>query len=77
MQTKRKVSLTIDAEVFDSIEKAAKMRHLARSHIAQKAFELWLQKENEALMARGYEEMAAEDRALAEQAFDAQREVLA
>ena len=76
MQTKRKISLTIDSELCDCIETAARTRNLAKSHIAQKAFELWLKKETEELMARGYEEMAEEDLVLAGQAFDAQREVL-
>ena len=40
----------------------------------EKAVELWLRKETEALMAKGYEEMAEEGRELAEITFESQRE---
>lgn len=40
------------------------------------AFELWLKNETEAMMAKGYEEMANEDRVFAETAINAQREIL-
>jgi hypothetical protein len=43
---------------------------------ALEAFRLWLRKETEALMAKGYEEMAEEDKAFADITFEAQREVL-
>ena len=72
MQTKRKISLTIDENIFSAIEVASKTHNMAKSHIAQKAFELWLKKETELLMAKGYEEMAEEDQLFAEKAFDAQ-----
>lgn len=76
MQTKRKMSFTIDEGVFLSLERASREHGMAMSHIAQKALELWLQTETEMMMAKGYQEMAEEDRAIAERAFDAQREVL-
>ena len=76
MQTKRKLSLTIDNEIFDAIEDASKTYNMAKSHIIQKAVELWLRKETEALMAKGYEEMAEEDRELAEITFESQREIV-
>ena len=76
MKTKRKVSLTIDGDLYMDIEKAAKTFNMAKSHIAQKAFRLWLKKETEALMSKGYKEMAEEDKAFADLAFQAQREIL-
>ncbi len=76
MRTKRKISLTIDDTIFLAIERAAKTRNMAISHIAQEAFELWLKNETEMMMTKGYEEMAKEDRIFAETVIDAQREIL-
>lgn len=76
MRTKRKVSLTIDEEIYTAIEEASKTHRIAKSQLAQEAFRLWLEKETEALMAKGYEEMGEEDQEIAELTFKAQREVL-
>ncbi len=76
MSTKRKVSLTIDEDLYEAIDKASKTLKLAKSQVAQEAFSLWLKKETEALMAKGYEEMAEEDKAFADVTLEAQREIL-
>ncbi len=76
MRTKRKVSLTIDEDIYTAIEKASKTLNLAKSQLAQEAFSLWLEKETAALMAKGYEEMAEEDKAFADVTFEAQKEIL-
>ena len=76
MRTKRKVSLTIDEEIYAAIDKASKTLNLAKSQLAQEAFSLWLKKQTETLMAKGYEEMAEEDKAFADVTFEAQREIL-
>jgi hypothetical protein len=76
MRTKRKISLTIDDGLLHAIEMAAKELNMAKSHIAQKAFKLWLKRETEKRMAKGYEEMNKEDRELAELAFESQREIV-
>ena len=76
MRTKRKISLTIDEETYNAIEKASRTRRIAKSQLAQEALCLWLKKETEALMAKGYEEMAEEDEKLAALTFEAQREIL-
>ncbi len=76
MRTKRKVSLTIDEEIYAAIEKASKTHRIAKSQLAQEAFRLWLKKETETLMAKGYEEMGEEDQEIAELTFKAQREIL-
>jgi len=76
MRRKRKVSLSIDEALYVEIEKASKAFNLAKSQLAQRAFRLWLKKETEALMAKGYEEMAEEDQALADLTSQAQREIL-
>jgi hypothetical protein len=76
MRTKRKVSLTIDEDIYEAIEKASKTLNLAKSQLAQEAFRLWLKKETEDQMAKGYEEMAEEDKAFADVSFEAQKEIL-
>jgi hypothetical protein len=76
VRTKRKVSLTIDEEIYAAIDKASKTLNLAKSQLAQEAFSLWLKKQTETLMAKGYEEMAEEDEAFADVTFEAQREIL-
>lgn len=76
MHTKRKLSLTIDNEIFHALEEASRTYNMAKSHMVQKAIELWLKKETEKLMAKGYEEMAEEDRAMADSTFESQREIV-
>jgi hypothetical protein len=76
MRTKRKVSLTIDEDIYTAIDKASKTLNLAKSQLAQEAFSLWLKKQTEALMTKGYEDMAEEDKAFADVTFEAQREIL-
>jgi len=76
MRTKKKVSLTIDEDIYAAIDKASKTFNLAKSQLAQEAFSLWLKKQTEALMAKGYEEMADEDEVFADVTFEAQSEIL-
>ncbi len=76
MPTKCKLSLTIDRDVYAAIEEAAVAGNRKKSHIAQQALELWLRKETEAKMAKGYEEMWEGNKAFAELTFEAQRETL-
>jgi len=76
MRTKKKMSVTIDAEIFESIEKAAETCHMAKSQLAQEAFKLWFKKRTEESMAAGYAEMAREDREFADTTLDAQKEIL-
>ena len=74
MRTKVKISLTIDEEICSAIDKASKELNLAKSQLAQQAFRLWLKRHNEALMARGYEEMSEQDKEFSKLTFEAQRE---
>ena len=76
MRTKRKMSVTIDAEVFKAIEELAKSEGMAKSHLAEEAFKEWIRKYVKNEMARGYEEMAREDKKFSELGFEAQKEVL-
>lgn len=76
MQSRRKINLTIDTAVLSAVEEAARQNGTAKSRIVQEAMELWLQRQNERLMARAYDQMAEEDREMVDMAFEAQREVL-
>ena len=76
MRTKKKMSVTIDAEIFEAIEEAAETCNMAKSQLAQEAFRLWFKKRTEESMAVGYMEMAREDREFADAALDAQKEIL-
>jgi metal-responsive CopG/Arc/MetJ family transcriptional regulator len=76
MQTKKKITITIDEGLCEAIDQAAKRFKMARSQLAQEALSLWLKEQTGALMRQGYEEMAEEDRQFFELAFEAQREVL-
>ena len=77
MRTKKKISVTIDAEIFEAIERAAETCNMAKSQLAQEAFRLWFKKRTEKLMAAGYVEMAGEDRIFADTVLEAQKEILA
>jgi len=76
MKTKKKMSITIDADIFEAVEKAAASCNMAKSHLAQEAFILWFKKRTEELMAKGYAEMAREDQEFINTAFNAQNEIL-
>lgn len=76
MGAKRKMSVTIDADIIGTIEDISAASGTAKSQLAQEALKLWLKKRTQDLMARGYTEMAEEDRKIAELSFEAQREVL-
>ena len=76
MRTKKKMSVTIDVDIFEAIENAAEVCNMAKSQLAQEAFRLWLKKRTEKLMAKGYAEMAEEDRKFADTTFHAQKEIL-
>mgnify|MGYP006303151951 CR=1 FL=1 len=76
MRTKRKLSITIDEDVFEAVEEASKAEHMAKSRLAEDAFKLWLKTKTQELMAKGYEEMAEEDEEFSELAIHGQREIL-
>lgn len=76
MRTKRKLSVTVDEDIFQAVDKAAKACDMAKSQVAQEAFKLWIKRRTRDLMAKGYEEMAKEDQEFAELAMQAQGEIL-
>jgi metal-responsive CopG/Arc/MetJ family transcriptional regulator len=76
MRTKRKLSITIDNKILEEIEKTTKARNFSKSKLTEEALKLWLKKNTEELMARGYKEMAKEDRDFAELSLEAQEEAM-
>jgi metal-responsive CopG/Arc/MetJ family transcriptional regulator len=76
MRTKRKLSVTVDEDTLEAIENASKTYHMAKSQLAQEAFKLWLKRKTQQQMAKGYTEMAKEDKEFAELAFEAQKEIV-
>ncbi len=76
MGRKRKLSITIDEETSIAIDRVSKIYHVPKSQLAREAFRMWLKKQTQELMAKGYEGMAKEDKEFAELSFQAQREIL-
>jgi len=76
MRTKKKISLTIDKNLYTAFENASRTYNKAKSQIAQEALRLWIQKSTESSMAEGYQAMAEEDSSFASLSFEAQREIL-
>lgn len=75
IQTQKKITITIDEGLFEQVEQAAKRYHISRNYLAQESLSLWLKKKTESLMAKGYREMAEEDRKTAELTLEAQWEI--
>ena len=74
MQTKKKITITIDEEICEAIDRATCEFKIPRSQLAQDALSLWLKKQTEALMAQGYRQMTEEDRRFSELTLEAQKE---
>jgi metal-responsive CopG/Arc/MetJ family transcriptional regulator len=75
MQAKKIITVTIDEEIYNAVEQAAREFKMHRSQLAQEALSSWLKKQTESLMARGYQEMAEENRQFSEMALESQKEV--
>ena len=76
MRRKGKSSMTIDEEMSIAGDRASEAYHVPKSQIARESFKIWLKKQTQELMAKGYEEMAKEDKESAELFFEAQSEIL-
>jgi metal-responsive CopG/Arc/MetJ family transcriptional regulator len=76
MRTKRKLSITVDYKLLEEITKTSKIHQISKSKLTEEALKLWLKKNKEELMAKGYKEMVKEDQKYAELALEAQREVI-
>ncbi|HOR42181.1 MAG TPA: hypothetical protein PK111_03325 [Atribacterota bacterium] len=76
MRTKKKLSITIDNKILEQVEKTAKIQNFSKSKLTEEALKLWFKKNEEKLMAKGYQEMAQESQDFIEFTLEAQREVL-
>ena len=52
MQTKKKITITIDERLFEAVEQASKRFNMGRSHLAQESLSLWLEKKTEVVNGR-------------------------
>lgn len=75
MRTKKKITITIDEETYNAVDRASQDLKIPRSQLAQEALSLWLKRQTEDLMGHGYREMAEEDRRFSEMTLEAQREI--
>jgi len=75
MRNKGKLSITIDYKLLAEMDKVSRINRFSKSRLTEEALRLWFKKNTEELMAKGYMEMAEEDRNFAELTLEAQREV--
>ena len=75
MKTKKKVTITIDENLYYAVNQASRRFKIARSRLAQEAISLWLRKKAEESMEEGYKIMAEEDRLISDLTIHAQKEI--
>ena len=75
MKTKKKLSITIDNNLWEEVEKTSKAKKYSKSRLTEEALKLWFKKEREKLMAKGYKDMAKEAQEFMNLTLEAQREV--
>lgn len=76
MAHKVKVTLSLDEDLVEAIEKISRQRKKPRSRVVQEALRLWQRRELQEKLAAGYRAMAEEDRETAERHVSAFREIL-
>lgn len=76
MNSKLKVTVTMDAVIIREIDKISKELRESRSRIVENAVKAWRQKQQERELIGGYIFMAREDREVAEANLEASTEVL-
>ena len=76
MGQKVKVTLSLDEDLVEELEKVSRQRKKPRSRVAQEALRLWQRRELQEKLAEGYRAMAEEDRETAERHLPAFREIL-
>lgn len=76
MKTKKKLSITIDNNLWEEVEKTSKAKKCSKSRLTEEALKLWFKKEREKLMAKGYKDMAKEAQEFMNLTLEAQREVI-
>ena len=76
MAHKVKVTLSLDEDLVEVLEKVSRQRKKPRSRVVQEALRLWQKKELQQKLAEGYRAMVEEDRETAERRLPAFRELL-
>jgi metal-responsive CopG/Arc/MetJ family transcriptional regulator len=66
MACKDKITISMDGSLLSDLDRTAEERHVSRSALIEEALHVWRRERLEADLARGYREMAGEDRATAE-----------
>ncbi len=67
MPHKLKVTLSLDEDLVEELERTSRETKKSRSRLVQEALKLWRRMELQAKLARGYQEMADENVQTAEQ----------
>jgi metal-responsive CopG/Arc/MetJ family transcriptional regulator len=76
MKTKKKLSITIDNNLWEEVEKTSRTKKYSKSRLTEEALKLWFKKEREELMAEGYKDMAREAQDFMGLTLEAQKEVI-
>ena len=71
MPHKLKVTLSLDEDIVEELERTSRETKKSRSRLVQEALELWRRKELQTKLAQGYQEMAEENLETAEQGLSA------
>ena len=67
MPSKVKVTVSLDASLVSELELAGRRSGKSRSRLMEEALQHWHRSQLEQALREGYQAMAAEDRAMAEQ----------
>ncbi len=76
MAHKLKVTLSLDEDLVETLERISRQTKKPRSRVVQEALRAWRRKELEEKLAQGYREMADENLETAEQGLSAFKETL-
>lgn len=76
MAQKVKLTLSLDEDLVQTLDKISRESKKPRSRVVQEALRAWRRRELHEKLAQGYREMAEEDRKAAERHLPAFREIL-
>ncbi len=76
MAQKVKLTLSLDEDLVETLDKISRQSKKSRSRVVQEALRAWRRKELQEKLAEGYREMADEDREMSERHLPAFREIL-
>ncbi len=76
MSSKVKITVSLDASLASELEKARRRSGKSRSRLMEEALRRWHRSQLEQELKEGYQAMAAEDRAVAEEGLGAAWEAI-